>query len=117
MHTRHITSLHPPLTLLPPHSPLTRTLNICIQMPDWDDDKRQTNLARHGVDFAVAEGFDWSSARTEPDLRRDYGEERFESVGLIGERLHVLVFTPRATGRRIISLRKANPREIERWLT
>jgi uncharacterized protein len=86
-------------------------------MWDWDEAKRQTNRARHGVDFALAEEFDWSSARTEPDFRHDYGEDRFEAVGLIGERLHVLVFTPRATGRRIISLRKANPREIERWLT
>ncbi len=86
-------------------------------MPDWDEDKRTANLAKHGVDFADAERFDWSSAKTEHDLRHDYGEDRFESVGLIGERLHVLVFTPRATGRRIISLRKANPREIERWLT
>ena len=86
-------------------------------MPDWDEDKRQTNLAKHGVDFAAVEGFDWSSAKSEPDVRADYGEERFESVGLIADRLHVLVFTTRGGRRRIISLRKANPREIERWLT
>ena len=86
-------------------------------MFDWDEDKRQTNLARHGVDFAAVEGFDWSSAKTEPDLRANYGKERFESVGLIDDRLHVLVFTPRGGRRRVISLRKANPREIERWLT
>jgi uncharacterized DUF497 family protein len=86
-------------------------------MWEWDDDKRQANRAKHGVDFALVEGFDWDSAKTEVDLRRDYGEERFESSGLIGERLFVLVYTPRGNHRRLISLRKANAREVERWLT
>ncbi|GHC44850.1 BrnT family toxin [Neogemmobacter tilapiae] len=86
-------------------------------MWEWDDDKRQANRAKHGVDFALVEGFDWASAKTEVDLRRDYGEERFESSGLIGERLCVLVYTPRGNRRRLISLRKANAREVERWLT
>ncbi len=83
----------------------------------WDEAKRQANLAKHGVDFADAERFDWSSARPEPDFRADYGEDRFRAMGLIGERLHVLVFTPRGDTRRIISLRKANDREYLRWIS
>jgi uncharacterized protein len=86
-------------------------------MWEWDDAKRQTNLAKHGVDFADVLRFDWASAKTQVDHRRDYGEERFESSGLIGERLFVLVYTPRGKVRRLISLRKANAREVERWLT
>ena len=86
-------------------------------MWDWDEAKRQANLAKHGVDFAMADGFDWSSATNEPDLRRDYGEERFKAVGFIGERLHVAIYTPRGGVRRLISLRKANGREIDQWLT
>ena len=69
------------------------------------------------MDFALSAEFDWSTAQTEPDTRWDYGEERFESVGFIGKRLFVLVFTPRGEKRRLISLRKANSREVERWLT
>lgn len=86
-------------------------------MWDWDEQKRQANLAKHGVDFALAEEFDWSTAKTEPDLRWDYGEERFESVGHIGNRLFVLIYAMRGTTRRLISLRKANAREVGRWLT
>jgi uncharacterized DUF497 family protein len=86
-------------------------------MWEWDEEKRQTNLAKHGVDFADVLRFYWASAKTQVDQRRDYGEERFESSGLIGERLFVLVYTPRGKVRRLISLRKANAREVERWLT
>ena len=86
-------------------------------MSAWDEDKRQTNLAKHDVDFADAAGFDWPAATERPDNRHDYGEVRIEATGLIGDRLHVLVYTRRENALRIISLRKANPREVERWLT
>ena len=86
-------------------------------MWDWDEPKRQANLAKHGVDFADVAEFEWETAQTEPDLRHDYGEQRFESIGHIGERLYVLIFTPRGDKRRVISLRKANTREIQRWHT
>ena len=84
-------------------------------MPDWDDDKRQTNLARHGVDFALALLFDWSLATFEIDRRRDYGEFRIVATGPVLLRLHVLVYTLRGGDVRIISLRKANDREFDRW--
>jgi uncharacterized DUF497 family protein len=86
-------------------------------MWDWDEPKRQANLAKHGVDFATVVNFDWSDATTEPDLRYDYGEDRFKSTGSIGERLYVLIYTLRGGRRRLISLRKANAREIDKWLT
>ena len=86
-------------------------------MWDWDEPKRQANLAKHGVDFTAVAGFDWATAKIEPDLRNDYGEVRLRVTGLIGDRLHVLVYAPRGKGDRIISLRKANPREIDRWHT
>ncbi|MNE51790.1 hypothetical protein D3C80_1464360 [compost metagenome] len=49
------------------------------------------------------------------DLRRDYGERRFQVLGYIGERLHALVFTPRDGAVHVISLRKANSREVKRY--
>ena len=86
-------------------------------MWDWDEPKRQANLAKHGVDFGAVAGFDWATAKIEPDLRNDYGEVRLRVTGLIGDRLHVLVYAPRGKDDRIISLRKANPREVDRWHT
>lgn len=80
-------------------------------MNTWDEAKRAVNLEKHGVVFEDADGFEWGLALTAPDTRRDYGEDRFVSIGPIGARLFVMVWTPRGAGRRIISLRKANKRE------
>ncbi len=49
------------------------------------------------------------------DVRRDYGEPRFQALGEIDGRLHMLVFTPRSGDVHVISLRKANRREIKRY--
>jgi hypothetical protein len=78
---------------------------------EWDEDKRAANRSRHGIDFTTAEDFVWDTALETIDDRFDYGEERWLAIGLIQERLHVLVYTRRKTAIRIISLRKANLRE------
>lgn len=49
-----------------------------------------------------------------PDDRYDYGEQRFQALGLIGGRLHMLAFTMRGQTLRAISLRRANARERKR---
>jgi len=59
--------------------------------------------------------FDLSSARIDPDLRRDYGEERFKATGMIDGRLFIVIFTSRGERLRLISLRKANEREKRAW--
>ena len=54
-----------------------------------------------------------------PDTRRDYGEPRMVALGYIGLRIMSVVFVDRPpeqpTERRIISLRKANTREVKRY--
>ena len=45
------------------------------------------------------------------DRRKDYGETRQISVGMLDGRMVVAVWTDRGETRRIISLRKANARE------
>ncbi len=86
-------------------------------MFEWDEAKRQANLAKHGVDFADVERFEWELATERMDDRRSYGEVRVESTSFIGHRLHVLVYTSRGAKFRIISLRKANGREVLKWNT
>ena len=82
---------------------------------EWDDLKRQANMAKHGVDFSLAEDFDWKTAYIEQDSRSEYGEARFVAFGWIDNRLYVLVFTRRGHVLRIIGLRKANQREVGRY--
>ena len=82
---------------------------------EWDDKKCNSNLKNHKVDFSAVEGFDWQSALIIEDNRRDYGEIRYRAMGLIGSRLHALVFTTRGEKVRVISLRKANRREVKSY--
>lgn len=83
---------------------------------EWDDAKRTTNTAHHKVDFEDIEKAAWDSARYLPDLRRNYQEGRILAYLLIGDRLHAMIFTIRKSGIRIISLRRANNREIDRYV-
>ena len=68
-----------------------------------------------GVPFELAVEFAWDSALIVEDLRKDKGERRFQALGLIGERLHMVVFRPRANKAHVISLRKANNRKVKRY--
>jgi len=80
---------------------------------EWDENKNAANRVKHGVDFSVAESFCWDTAIETVDDRTDYREERWIALGLIGVRVHVIVYTLRSGYIRIISLRKANKREVE----
>jgi uncharacterized DUF497 family protein len=85
----------------------------------FDPAKDAVNKAKHGVSLAVAEAFEWGSAEVWPDTRRNYGEARMVALGYIGLRIMSMVFVDRPpeqpTERRIISLRKANQREVKRY--
>lgn len=84
---------------------------------EWDGNKCESNMEIHNVDFEAAADFDWDAAKTLPDTRKDYTEPRFISYAPINGRLHVMVWTPRDNNVRIISLRKANEREVVRYET
>lgn len=80
---------------------------------EWDDAKQQENLEKHQVDFLVIDGFQWRTAVIEPSPR--HGELRLIARGYIDGRLYTVIYTWRGPNRRIISLRKANPREERQY--
>jgi uncharacterized DUF497 family protein len=83
---------------------------------EFDPDKDRRNIAKHrGVSLADVDGFDWETARIRQDSRQHYPEARFEAIGCIEDRVYVLVFCLRGEAVRIISLRKANLREVKRY--
>lgn len=84
-------------------------------MYGWTDYKRKINLEKHGVDFRTVELFEWEGAVVFPDRRRKYPEERLVAYGRITGRLHCLVYTVASRRIHVISLRKANKREVERY--
>ena len=81
----------------------------------FDPAKRTKTLAERGLDFADAAQIFTGLHATLEDTRRDYGERRFISAGLLQGRLVVLVWPPRGAARRIISMRHAHAEEETRW--
>jgi uncharacterized DUF497 family protein len=81
----------------------------------YDPAKREKVLAERGLDFEDAVQVFVGTTFTLEDDRRDYGETRYQSFGLLNERLVALVWTPRGEARHIISMRKANEREQKKF--
>ncbi len=82
---------------------------------EFDSIKRDKTLAKRGLDFADAAKVFVSHQFTLQDNRQDYTEPRFITVGTLNERMVIIVWTPRGNSRRIISMRKANEREQQRY--
>jgi len=80
----------------------------------YDPAKRAKTFEDRGLDFEDAPEVFSGPTVTAPDVRGDYGEERFITFGILHDREIVLVWTPRGDTRRIISMRYANEREIAR---
>jgi uncharacterized protein len=81
----------------------------------FDPAKNARNVDVHGISLERATDFGWDQALHVRDDRREYGELRFKAYGLIESRMHVLVYTPRDSRMHVISLRKANRREVRRY--
>lgn len=83
---------------------------------EFDAGKDAANLARHGGSLAAAAWLEWDTLFAMEDRRKGYGEPRMLGYARMGDRLYCIVFTDRTNARRIISLRKANNREIARYV-
>jgi hypothetical protein len=80
---------------------------------EYDAAKSRRNVKDRGLGFDQARELLEGDPLTVEDTRRDYRERRFIAYGLIRARLHVCVYTVRGEIFRIISLRRANRREID----
>ena len=79
---------------------------------EFDQAKSEKNRLERDLPFDLVATFEWDSAVVWPDFRHEYGETRFCAIGYIGARLYHLAFTTRGESVRVISLRKANKREV-----
>ena len=82
---------------------------------EWDSAKAASNLQKHKVSLERVLDLEWDNALVMEDERRPYGEKRFIAYAPIGDRLYAVVYSPRGLRRRIISLRRANSREVARY--
>jgi uncharacterized protein len=85
---------------------------------EWDEAKAIANYEKHAIAFSdairVFDGFIVSK----PDARRDYGETRISTTGMIdGLLVVVVIHTDRSGKQRIISARRGNRNEREAFQT
>lgn len=83
---------------------------------EWDDNKRKTNIAKHGLDFVDGIEVFFDLNRKEwPDARKDYGEIRCRTIGMVNDVLLHVVYTKREEVTRIISVRRAHKNERKKY--
>jgi uncharacterized DUF497 family protein len=80
---------------------------------EWDEQKRQANLTKHGIDFATARLIFAGPTLEFRDDRHDYGEHRIGAYGEVADVVLFVVYTQRGASRRLISFRKAGTHERE----
>lgn len=82
---------------------------------EFDPVKNEQNIRLRGLSFERAAAFDFDTAIIAQDVCKNYPEARYVALGFLAARLHVLCFTPAEGGIRVISFRKANPREVKSY--
>ncbi len=89
---------------------------MTLKQFEWDEAKNRLNIAKHGVDFALASQIFEGPVLSRIDGRKDYGELRETSVGIAkGVLILAVTHTDRSNLTRIISARRATPRERESY--
>ncbi len=83
---------------------------------EFDPLKNQSNIAKHGVSLALASELEWEQALIRVDDRFEYGERRMIALAPRTGALYYVAFVDRHRVRRIISLRRANRREVTHYV-
>lgn len=82
---------------------------------EWDENKRQSNLSKHGIDFVDAAKIFNRPVLERVDNRYDYEETRIVALGEVNGVVLFVVYTWRGEIRRIISARRATKRERNKY--
>ena len=83
---------------------------------EWDEAKNQANIRKHGVSFEIAKRIFDRPLLTSPDRRKNYGEDRYVSIGQAGHAALIVVTHTGRHGRiRLISARPASRKERKRY--
>ena len=83
---------------------------------EFDPPKDIGNQAKHGVSLALAGELDWEAALVWVDDRFEYAELRMIALAPETNILYYVAFVDRGATRRIISLRRANRREVKHYV-
>lgn len=85
-------------------------------MVTFDPGKNDRNIARHGLPLMFG-----ARVLSDPGLveavddRMDYGETRWNALGMVEGTVYVLTYADRAAGPHFISVRRADRRETDSY--
>jgi uncharacterized DUF497 family protein len=82
----------------------------------FDPNKDRANLAKHSISLVLAIELDWEAALVWIDDRFEYGEARMIALAPKTGILYYVAFVDRGEVRRIISVRRANRREVKHYV-
>lgn len=83
---------------------------------EFDPAKDTANQTKHGVSLSLAGELEWEAALVWVDARFKYNETRVIALAPKTEILYYVAFVDRGEVRRIISLRRANRREVKHYV-
>lgn len=83
---------------------------------EFDPAKDAANQEKHGLSLTLAAALDWDEALVWVDERHEYGELRMIALAPDTGILYYVAFVDRGAARRIISLRRANRREVKHYV-
>ena len=83
---------------------------------EFDPAKDAANREKHGVSLVLAGELDWEAALVWVDERFEYNEIRMIALAPRTGILYYVAFVNRGEARRIISLRRANRREVRHYV-
>ena len=83
---------------------------------EFDPAKDAGNQAKHGLSLALASELDWDAALVWVDERFEYTELRMIALAPRTNILYYVAFVDRGAARRVISLRRANRREVKHYV-
>ena len=83
---------------------------------EFDSAKDLANQTKHGVSLTFAGELDWEAALVWVDERVEYNETRMIALAPKTEILYYVAFVDRGEVRRVISLRRANRREVKHYV-
>jgi uncharacterized protein len=83
---------------------------------EFDPAKDVANQTKHGVSLSLAGELDWDDSLVWVDERIEYAELRMIALAPKTQILYYVAFVDRGTTRRIISLRRANRREVKHYV-
>ena len=80
-----------------------------------DPNKSRANYFKHGIVLEFAQYLDWANEMVWQDVRQNYNEVRMSGLVPLEGKIYAVVYVLRAESTRMISLRKANNREMKQY--